>query len=208
MQYLSDPKAIYARSFAIIKSEADLSRFSAEELELAIRLIHASGMLDIVDDLVISEGAIDAGRAALGAGAAVICDVNMLVHGIIGRKLKANNPLLCSLDDPRTKGLAKNLGTTRSAAGIELLRDRLPGAIVAIGNAPTALFHLLEMLDSGMAKPALILAFPVGFVGASESKAQLIANERGVPFIALTGRRGGTALAAAAVNALAAGLDT
>ncbi|VAW19460.1 Cobalt-precorrin-8x methylmutase [hydrothermal vent metagenome] len=208
MDYLSDPEQIYAQSFAIIKSEADLGRFSGDERDLAIRLIHSSGMIDIVDDLVISKGAIGAGRAALAAGAAVICDVNMLVYGIIRRKLPASNPLLCALDDQQAKPLAQKMATTRSAAGIELLRHELPGAIVAIGNAPTALFRLLEMLDQGLKKPALIIGFPPGFVGAAESKGQLIANLHGVPFIALEGRRGGTALAAAAVNALVSGLKT
>jgi len=206
MQYLSDPAQIYEQSFAIIKREADLSRFGEDERQLAIRLVHACGMLDIVDDLVISEGAVEAGRAALEAGAPVVCDVNMLVHGIIRRQLPGRNPLLCGLDDPRAKKLAQSRATTRSAAGIELLEEKLPGAIVAVGNAPTALFRLLEMLDAGLAKPALIVAFPPGFVGAAESKAELIANSREVPFIALKGRRGGSALAAAAVNALAAGL--
>ncbi len=207
MNYLSNPALIYAKSFAIIRDEADLGRFSADEQELAIRLIHSCGMIDIVDDLVISQGAMEAGRAALKAGSPVICDVNMLVHGIIRRKLTAGNPLLCSLDDPRAKDLAQSMATTRSAAGIELLRDKLPGAIIAIGNAPTALFHLLEMLDDGLKKPALIVGLPVGFVGAAESKAQLIANSYGVPFIALKGRRGGTALAAAAINAISSGLS-
>ncbi len=208
MQYLSDPEQIYEQSFSIIEREADLARFGEVERQLAVRLIHACGMIDIVDDLVISEGAVEAGRAALKAGAPVVCDVNMLVHGIIRRKLVAGNALLCGLDNPGAENLAQSRATTRSAAGIELLGKKLPGAIIAVGNAPTALFRLLEMLDAGLAKPALIVAFPPGFVGAAESKAELIANSHEVPFIALKGRRGGSALAVAAVNALAAGLAT
>ncbi len=208
MDYLRNPKAIYEQSFATIRAEANLVRFDEGETALAIRLIHACGMVDIVDDLVISPGAVQAGRAALGAGAPVICDATMVQSGIIRRNLPAQNPVLCGLNDDAASAYAKSNATTRSAGGIQAMAEKIPGAIVAIGNAPTALFHLLEMLDKGLGKPALILAFPVGFVGAVESKAELVANARGVPFVALKGRRGGSALAAASVNAIAAGLGT
>ena len=208
MDYLRNPQAIYEQSFATIRAEADLSRFEEDEAALAIRLIHASGMIDIVDDLVSSPGAVVAGRAALDAGKPVIADVNMVSNGIIRRKLPADNPVLCGLDEDTASAYSKSHATTRSAGGIQAMAKKIPGAIVAIGNAPTALFHLLEMLDKGLGKPAIILGFPVGFVGALESKAELVARSRGVPFVALKGRRGGSALAAAAVNALAAGLGT
>lgn len=196
MDYLRDPEAIYAESFATIEREARLSPFAADARPLVTRLIHACGMVDIVDDLVIAPGAAEAGRAALGAGAPVICDTEMVRQGIIAERLPAGNELLCGLVDARPNG------STRSAAGIEVLAGRLPGSVVAIGNAPTALFRLLELLDEGAGRPALILGFPVGFVGAAESKAELAANPRGAPFVTLKGRRGGSALAAAAVNAL------
>jgi precorrin-8X/cobalt-precorrin-8 methylmutase len=200
MNYLRDPEAIYRESFATIEREADLTRFTPTERRVAVRLIHACGMPDIAAALVFSTGAVEAGRAALAAGAPVICDSNMVRHGIIAARLPANNELLCGLDHETSNG-----SDTRSAAGLEALRERIPGCVVAIGNAPTALFRLLELLDARLPPPALILGFPVGFVGAAESKAELVANSRGVPFIALKGRRGGSALAAAAVNALADG---
>ncbi len=208
MDYLRNPQAIYEQSFATIRAEADLSRFDEDEAALAIRLIHACGMVDIADDLVISPGAMATGRSALEAGALVITDVKMVQHGIIPRNLPAGNSLLCGLDEEAAAAFAKSHATTRSAGGMEALAEKIPGAIIAIGNAPTALFHLLEMLDKGLGKPALVLGFPVGFVGAVESKAELVVNPRGVPFVALKGRRGGSAMAAAAVNALAAGLGT
>ncbi len=208
MDYLRNPAAIYAQSFATIRAEADLSRFDEGEAALAIRLIHACGMVDIVEDLVISSGAMAAGRAALEAAKPIIADVNMVSHGIIRRNLPADNPVLCGLDEEAARTFAKSHANTRSAGGMEALAEKIPGSIVAIGNAPTALFHLLEMLDEGLGKPAIILGFPVGFVGALESKCELVANPRGVPFIALKGRRGGSALAAAAVNAIVAGLGT
>jgi len=208
MQYLRDPRSIYDKSFATICDEADLGRFTSDEKELAIRLIHACGMIDIVDDLEFSPNAVEAGRSALAKGAPIICDVNMVAKGIIVRKLKKNNQVICGLDLPHALEFAKSNHHTRTAGGIDALRDKIPGAIIAIGNAPTALFHLLEMIADGLDKPALILGFPVGFVGALESKAELVANELDIPFIALKGRRGGSAFAAAAVNALAAGLST
>ncbi|WP_424990299.1 precorrin-8X methylmutase [Fluviibacterium sp. S390] len=204
--YEKDPKAIYAQSFATVRAEARLDRFPAEMESVAVRLIHACGMIEIADRLAFSPDAVTAGRAALAAGAPVICDCEMAGAGIIRRYLPPLAEILVTLNDPRVPQMAQDLGTTRSAAAVELWRDRLEGAVVAIGNAPTALFHLLEMIDRGGPKPALILGFPVGFVGAAESKAELAANSRGVPFIALRGRRGGSALASAAVNAVAAGL--
>jgi precorrin-8X/cobalt-precorrin-8 methylmutase len=203
--YEKNPDAIYAKSFAIIRQEADFARFSETESHLAERIIHSCGMIDAADDLVFSHCAAEAGRAALLQGAPVICDVEMVRHGIIARLLPKQNDVLCLLSDPRVQELALEESITRSAAQTLLWNDRMAGAVIAIGNAPTALFKLLELLDSGAPKPALILGFPVGFVGAAESKAELIANSRGVPFIALKGRRGGSAMAAAAVNALAIG---
>lgn len=208
MDYIKDPKVIYKNSFAIIKTEADLSRFKRNEKEVAIRLIHSSGMVDIANDLVFSNGAVEQGRAALKNGAAIICDVNMVVKGIIARNLKQENEILCGLDMVGTKQFALAQNTTRSAAGIEMLKSKIDGAIIVIGNAPTALFHLLEMIEREQAKPALILGFPVGFVGAIESKQTLIEHSFNVPFIALKGRRGGSAMAAAALNGVAVGLAT
>lgn len=206
MDYLRDPAAIYAQSFATIRREAELGRVPEEARDLAIRLIHACGMVDILDDLVVADGAVAAGRAALRAGAPILCDSRMVRDGVIERHLPAKNRVLCAVDGDAARQNAERLGTTRSAGAIEALEPEIGGAVVAIGNAPTALFHLLEGLDRGWRKPAVILGFPVGFVGAAESKAALIAAPRGVPFVALKGRRGGSALAAAAVNALAAGL--
>jgi precorrin-8X/cobalt-precorrin-8 methylmutase len=203
--WLKDPGAIYARSFETIRQEADLSRFSEGEAQVAERIIHACGMVDAASDLVFSKDAVEAGQAALMDGAPVICDVEMVRHGVIQRVLPKQNEVLCLLSDPRVAGLAAEEQTTRSAAQVSLWTERMAGAIIAIGNAPTALFKLLEILDKGTPKPALILGFPVGFVGAAESKVELIANPRDVPFIVLKGRRGGSAMAAAAVNALAIG---
>jgi precorrin-8X/cobalt-precorrin-8 methylmutase len=201
--YLRDGAEIYRRSFAIIRDEADLRTVPAELEGLAVRLIHTSGMVDIVGDLMCSPDAGTAGRRALLAGAPILCDSRMVAAGVTRERLPAQNLVLCTLGDPRVSELARRLRTTRSAAAIELWRPHLAGAVVAIGNAPTALFRLLELLDGGALRPALILGFPVGFVGAAESKAALAANPRGVPFVALRGRRGGSAMAAAAVNALA-----
>lgn len=205
--YLRDPAAIYRESFAAIRREADLSRFSGEMADLVVRLIHASGMVDIANDIVASDGAFEAGRWALERGAPIICDVEMVRRGIIERLLPAKNELLCEVGSQAAQLLASEIGNTRSAAGIELCAERMGGAVVAIGNAPTALFHLLELADRGVPMPALIIGMPVGFVGAAESKQELASNPRGVPFITLMGRRGGSALAAAAVNALASGLE-
>jgi precorrin-8X/cobalt-precorrin-8 methylmutase len=201
--YLRDGAEIYRRSFAIIRDEADLRTVPPDLERLAVRLIHTSGMVDIVGDLMHSPDAGTAGRRALLAGAPILCDSRMVVAGITRERLPARNPVLCTLGDQSVSELAGELGTTRSAAAIELWRPHLSGAVVAIGNAPTALFRLLELLDGGAPRPALLLGFPVGFVGAAESKAALAADPRGVPFVALRGRRGGSAMAAAAVNALA-----
>ena len=204
--YEKDPSAIYAQSFATVRDEARLERFAPAMQPLITRLIHACGMIEVADRLAFSQGAADAGRAALAAGAPVLCDCEMVGAGIIRRYLPADNEVIVTLNDPAVLALAQQVGNTRSAAAVELWRDRIEGAVVAIGNAPTALFHLLELLDAGWPKPAVILGFPVGFVGAAESKAELAANPRGCDYVALRGRRGGSAMASAAVNALAAGL--
>jgi precorrin-8X/cobalt-precorrin-8 methylmutase len=201
--YLRDGAAIYQRSFAIIRAEADLSRFSDAEADVAVRMLHACGVVEIAKNIVFADGVLTAARKALHAGAAILCDSEMVSHGVTRARLPARNAVICTLRDPAVPGLAEKRGTTRSAAALELWLDRLEGAVVAIGNAPTALFRLLEMLDEGAPRPAAILGIPVGFVGAVESKEALIANPRGVPFIAVRGRVGGSAMTAAAVNALA-----
>ncbi|WP_323780510.1 precorrin-8X methylmutase [Thalassovita sp.] len=204
--YEKTPSAIYAQSFATVRKEARLDRFEPGMQAMAIRLIHACGMVEIADRLAFSEDAYAAGRDALQRGAPVLCDCEMVGAGIIRRYLPAQNEVVVTLNDPRVPGIAAGIGNTRSAAAVELWADRLDGAVVAVGNAPTALFHLLELLDQGAPKPALILGFPVGFVGAAESKAELAERPRGCDFVALRGRRGGSAIASAAVNVLAAGL--
>lgn len=201
--YEKDPAAIYAQSFATVREEARIARFPADMQGVIVRLVHACGMVEIADRLAFSPGAGRAGRAALAGGAPVLCDCEMVAAGIIRRRLPAGNDVIVTLNDAGVPGRAAAIGNTRSAAAVEFWRDRIGGAVVAIGNAPTALFHLLELLDEGWPRPALILGFPVGFVGAAESKAELAAHARGVPFIALRGRKGGSAMAAAAVNALA-----
>jgi len=201
--YLRDGAAIYERSFAIIREEADLSRFSAEEAAIAVRMIHASGQVSVAEHIHFSPGIVTAAREALKRGAPILGDAEMVAHGITRARLPANNEVICTLRDPRVPELAATLGTTRSAAALELWRDKLAGAVVAIGNAPTALFRLLEMLDEGAPKPAAILGIPVGFVGAAESKEALAADPRGVPYLIVRGRIGGSAITAAAVNALA-----
>ena len=201
--YLRDGTAIYERSFAIIRAEADLSRFSAEEADVAVRMIHACGAVEAARHTVFGPNLVAAARSALAAGAPIFCDAEMVAHGVTRARLPARNDVICTLNDPRVPDLAKKLGTTRSAAALDLWRDRLAGALVAIGNAPTALFRLLELLDAGAPKPAAILGIPVGFVGAAESKEALAADSRGVPFLIVRGRIGGSAMTAAAVNALA-----
>jgi precorrin-8X/cobalt-precorrin-8 methylmutase len=204
--YEHDPSEIYRQSFATVRAEANLDRFDTGMQSLAVRLIHACGMVEIADRIAYSQGAYLAGHRALKAGAPVLCDCEMVGAGIIRRDLPSDNQVIVTLNDPRTPEHAKAIGNTRSAAAVELWEPHLEGAVVAVGNAPTALFHLLEMIDAGAPKPAVILGFPVGFVGAAESKAELAARPRGCEFIALRGRRGGSAIASAAVNALAAGL--
>jgi precorrin-8X/cobalt-precorrin-8 methylmutase len=201
--YLRDGAAIYEQSFAIIRSEADLSKFSDAEADVAVRMIHACGMVEAAASIVFAAGVVAAARQALQAGAPIFCDSEMVSHGITRARLPAANAVICTLRDPTVAALASALGTTRSAAALELWSARLEGAVVAIGNAPTSLFRLLDMLGEGAPRPAAILGIPVGFVGAAESKEALIANLHGVPFIAVRGRIGGSAMAAAAVNGLA-----
>ncbi len=201
MGYIRDPAAIYEKSFAIIRSEADLSPLPANARDMAIRMIHACGMTDIASDLRISKSFVDAAVSALTKP--ILTDAEMVRHGIVDKKLN----IICTLNDPRAREIGIAERTTRSAAAIELWKPYLEGALVVIGNAPTALFALLEMIDAGGPKPAAIAAFPVGFVGAAESKAELFSNPRGIPYATILGRRGGSAMAAAVVNALSRGLS-
>jgi precorrin-8X/cobalt-precorrin-8 methylmutase len=203
MNYVKDGAAIYRESFSIIRSEADLSAFRSELARVVVRMIHACGMTDLPQDVQASPDAAAAGIDALLAGAPLLCDATMVANGITRSRLPRNNEVICTLSDARTPELAAKLHTTRSAAAVELWRDKLAGSVVVIGNAPTALFHLLDILDDGAPRPALIIGIPVGFVGAGESKAALAANLLGIPFLTVRGRRGGSAIAAAAVNALA-----
>jgi precorrin-8X/cobalt-precorrin-8 methylmutase len=202
IDYLRDGDAIYRKSFDIIRAETDLSELPLDLESVAVRLMHACGMTDIVQDLAYSVDAAQVGRAALRAGAPILCDAQMVAYGIIQKRLPVGNSVICTLQEPSVSEIAQKIQNTRSAAAIELWRSHLEGAVVAIGNAPTALFHLLEMIQEGVPKPALILGFPVGFVGAVESKVALT-QQQDIPFITLQGRRGGSAMAAAAVNALA-----
>ena len=203
LDYIRDGNAIYQKSFATIRAEANLSILPQDLEVVAVRLIHACGMTDIVSDLAYSEDVVKIGRAALKNVAKILCDAQMVANGVTRKRLPANNPVICTLNEPEVLELAQQIGNTRSAAAIELWRSHMEGSIIAIGNAPTALFRLLELLDQGLPKPAVILGFPVGFVGAIESKAALAENSRGVPFLTIHGRRGGSAMAAAALNALA-----
>jgi precorrin-8X/cobalt-precorrin-8 methylmutase len=200
-EYLRDGAEIYRRSFATIRAEADLARFDAGTAQVVVRMIHACGMVDLAADVRYSPGVVAAARAALRAGAPILCDAQMVAAGITRRRLPAGNEIVCTLNDPRVPELAQRLGDTRSAAALDLWQDRLAGAVVAIGNAPTALFHLLDLLDAGAPAPAAILGLPVGFIGAAESKRALA--DSGHPFLVVDGRRGGSALAVAAVNAIA-----
>jgi precorrin-8X/cobalt-precorrin-8 methylmutase len=201
--YLRDGAAIYQRSFAIIRAEADLSRFSPDEAEVAVRMIHACGLVEAARFIAFGNGLVAAARAALARGVPILCDAEMVAHGITRARLPASNAVICTLRDPRVPALAERLGTTRSAAALDLWGDQLAGAVVAIGNAPTALFRLLEMLGAGAPRPAAILGIPVGFVGAAESKEALAKGEHDVPYLVVNGRLGGSAMTAAAVNALA-----
>ena len=202
--YLRDPKAIYRQSFATIRREADLSNFPEDIANIAVRLIHACGMTDIVNDIIYSLDAASSAREALKQGAPVLCDARMVAEGIISSRLPANNEVLCWNKHPECTTLANKMGTTLSAAAVEFWRPQLAGAIVVVGNAPTTLFRLLEVLAEGVEPPAVIFGFPVGFVGAAESKDLLINKcRKSIPFMTLSGRRGGSAIAAAAVNAVA-----
>lgn len=208
LRYERDPREIYRQSFATVRAEARLDHLPADLHEVAIRLVHSCGMTDVANRLAWSDDMAASARAALAAGAPILCDCEMVASGIVRARLPAANPVICTLNDPATPELAATICNTRSAAAVELWRDRIEGSVAVIGNAPTALFHLLELLDHGWPKPAAIIGMPVGFVGAAESKAELAANPRGVPFLTLRGRRGGSAMASAVVNALAAGLET
>lgn len=200
--YIRDGAEIYRNSFAIIRSEADLSPFSGHAEKVAVRVIHATGMVEIAQEIEMSGDFAAAARGALLNGAPILCDAQMVAHGVTRARLPAKNDVICTLSDERVAALAQEMETTRSAAALELWRPTLAGAVVAIGNAPTALFRLLEMLDQGAPKPAAIIGVPVGFVGAAESKEALAAYGQ-VPFLIVKGRKGGSAIAAAAVNALA-----
>lgn len=202
-EYIREGAEIYRRSFATIRAEADLSGLPPEVAGVAVRMIHACGMVDLVDDLAFSENAVTSARSALRAGAPVFCDAAMVAAGVTRRRLPAGNDILCTLSDERVPELAERLGTTRSAAAMELWRDRLEGSVVAIGNAPTALFRLLEMIEQGAGRPAAVLGIPVGFIGAVESKQALAAHPSGLEHLVVHGRRGGSAMTVAAINAIA-----
>ncbi|WP_069171511.1 precorrin-8X methylmutase [Streptomyces griseus] len=202
-QYEKDGPAIYRQSFATIRAEADLAGLPADVSQVAVRMIHACGMVDLVRDLAFSPNAVAGARAALRSGAPILCDVAMVASGVTRKRLPADNEVICTLSDPAVPGLAAELGTTRSAAALELWRDRMEGAVVAVGNAPTALFRLLEMIEEGAPRPAAVIGVPVGFIGAAESKEALAAHPSGLEHLVVRGRRGGSAIAAAALNAIA-----
>ena len=204
--YVRDGAEIYRRSFAIIRREADLARFSHEEERVAVRIIHACGIVEAAADIVFAPEAVRAGIAALEAGVPILCDSKMVLNGVTRARLPRGNEVICTLDAPGVPALAAALNTTRTAAAMELWREKLGGAVVAIGNAPTALFRLLELLDEGVAKPACVIGMPVGFVGAAESKEALMADGR-VPYLVVSGRKGGSAMTAAAINALASAAE-
>nr|WP_211360045.1 precorrin-8X methylmutase [Actinocorallia herbida] len=201
MDYIRDGAEIYRRSFATIRAEADLAGLPDDVARVIVRMIHTCGMTDLVGDVAWSPGAVASGRAALLGGAPVLCDAKMVASGITRRRLPADNAIVCTLDDPSVPALAARLGNTRSAAALDLWGDRLEGAVVAIGNAPTALFRLLELIEAGAGRPALVIGVPVGFIGAAESKQALAASD--LPYVVVHGRRGGSAMAVAAVNAIA-----
>jgi precorrin-8X/cobalt-precorrin-8 methylmutase len=205
--YIRDGAEIYRQSFATIRAEADLSGLPADVAQVAVRMIHACGMVDLVSDISYSPSVVAKARAALRAGAPILCDAQMVAAGVTRKRLPADNEVVCMLGDPRVSELASSLGNTRSVAGFELLRDRLGDSVVAIGNAPTALFHLLDMIAAGAPRPAAILGIPVGFIGAAESKDALAANDLGLEYLVVRGRRGGSAITAAAVNAIASEVE-
>lgn len=201
LDYVRDGTEIYRRSFATIRAEANLDGLPADVAAVAVRMIHSCGMVDLVDDLRWSQNVVAAARAALRAGAPILCDAQMVASGVTRRRLPADNEILCMLNDPRVPELAARLGNTRSAAAVDLWLDRLGGAVVAIGNAPTALFRLLELLADGAPRPAAVLGLPVGFIGAAESKEALAASD--LEYLIVQGRRGGSAMAVSAINAIA-----
>jgi precorrin-8X/cobalt-precorrin-8 methylmutase len=200
--YLRKGAEIYQKSFAIIRAEADLARFTADEEKVAVRIIHACGMVEAASDIFFSPNMVQTARMALQNGAPILCDANMIASGITRARLPANNEVICTLSDPSVPEITKRIGNTRSAAAMELWRERMEGAVIAIGNAPTSLFYLLEMLDSGAPLPAAVIGMPVGFVGAAESKEALMADGR-VPYAIVRGRKGGSAMTVAAINAIA-----
>lgn len=202
-EYEKDGAAIYRQSFATIRAEADLAGLPADVAQVVVRMIHACGMVDLVRDIAYTPGVVARAREALRTGAPVLCDVTMVASGVTRRRLPADNDVICALSDPSVPELAAKLGTTRSAAALELWRERLDGAVVAVGNAPTALFRLLEMIEEGAPRPAAVIGVPVGFVGAAESKDALAEHRSGIEHLVVRGRRGGSAIAAAAVNAIA-----
>jgi len=203
--YEKDGAEIYRQSFATIRAEADLAGLPADVAQVAVRMIHACGQVDLVDDVAFSPAVVQRARDALNAGAPILCDAQMVASGVTRRRLPKDNDVVCTLNDPRTPGLAAELGTTRTAAALELWGDRLEGAVVAIGNAPTALFHLLEMVAAGAPRPAAVLGVPVGFIGAAESKEALAASD--LEYLVVRGRRGGSAITAGAVNAIASEVE-
>jgi precorrin-8X/cobalt-precorrin-8 methylmutase len=201
--YIRDGDAIYRRSFAIIRAEADLARFTPAEEDVAVRMIHACGLVEAAAHFAFAPGFVEAGRAALHAGAAILCDAEMVARGVTRARLPADNQVICTLRDPRVPEIAARIGNTRSVAAMSLWGEHMAGSVIVIGNAPTALFHLIEMLEGGAPRPAAIIGMPVGFVGAAESKEALMEASLGVPWAVVRGRMGGSAMAAAALNALA-----
>ncbi|MEV6975237.1 precorrin-8X methylmutase [Kitasatospora sp. NPDC093806] len=203
IEYEKDGASIYRQSFATIRAEAELAPLPADVAQVAVRMIHACGMVDLVEDLVYSPGVVASARAALQAGAPILCDVNMVASGVTRKRLPADNEVICTLTDPSVPELARAMGNTRSAAAMELWLPRLEGAVVAVGNAPTSLFRLLELIEAGAPRPAAVIGVPVGFIGAAESKEALAAHPAGLEHLVVRGRRGGSAMAAAAINAIA-----
>jgi len=201
--YEKDAAEIYRQSFATIRAKADLSRFSPQEAQVAVRMIHSCGMVDLVADIEFSDGAVVKARTALQGGAPILCDVQMVASGVSRRRLPADNDVLCTLSDPRVADLARKIGNTRTAASVELWGNQLDGAVVAIGNSPTALFHLLDLLRDSDIRPAVIIGIPVGFIGAAESKQALADNDLGLDYIVVHGTRGGSAITCGALNAMA-----
>ncbi|MFE9421565.1 precorrin-8X methylmutase [Kitasatospora sp. NPDC006697] len=207
IEYEKDGAAIYRESFATIRAESDLAGLPADVAQVAVRMIHACGMTDLVADLLWTPNVVADARAALRAGAPILCDVSMVASGVTRKRLPADNEVVCTLSDPRVPGLAAELGTTRSAAAMELWHDKLAGSVVAVGNAPTSLFRLLEMIEAGAPRPAAVIGVPVGFVGAAESKQALAEHPSGLEHLVVRGRRGGSAIAAAALNAIASEIE-